>query len=55
MFTCPACDKASWNPHDAANGYCGACKWYTAVPGLAVLRPELFTEHGKPAPTFPEV
>ena len=24
-ITCPTCGRTSWNPHDVANGYCGAC------------------------------
>lgn len=36
-FTCPQCGITSWNPNDAAEGYCGRCHWWTGVPGLAEI------------------
>jgi ribosomal protein S27AE len=41
-FVCPACGKGSTSPDDAANGYCGACHWWTGDPLLSTWRPELF-------------
>lgn len=45
-FTCPRCARTSRNPHDAANGYCGACHWWT---GDAQLAPALDTAPGTAA------
>jgi len=28
-FRCPVCDRVSYNPHDLAEGYCGACHAFT--------------------------
>lgn len=42
LFVCPACGKGSNHPDDAANRYCGACRWWTGDPVLAAARPDLF-------------
>lgn len=31
---CPECRRTSHNPNDVREGYCGACAWWTSVPGL---------------------
>lgn len=31
-FVCPRCNRASFNPTDALEGYCGACHDWTAPP-----------------------
>lgn len=28
-YTCPVCNRTSYNPTDAAEGYCGACHEWT--------------------------
>lgn len=28
-FTCPKCNRTSYNPNDVAQGYCGACHDWT--------------------------
>jgi hypothetical protein len=53
-FECPACGIISHNPNDVAAGYCGQCHWYTGDPRYAWQRPELFTDHGQPAPLRPQ-
>lgn len=46
-FTCPACLASSAHPADVANGYCGRCHWYTGIPALAALRPDLFAPRSR--------
>lgn len=29
-ITCPRCGRTSYNPNDIAEGYCGACHWWTS-------------------------
>lgn len=31
-FTCPRCDRTSYNPNDIREGYCGACHNWTGQP-----------------------
>jgi hypothetical protein len=31
-FTCPRCQRTSYNPNDAREGYCGACHDWTSRP-----------------------
>lgn len=38
-FTCPRCGARSWNPHDAENGYCARCHWWTGDPLLGQVDP----------------
>ena len=37
-FTCPRCGRTSHNPHDIAEGYCGACHDWTGAH-VFVVRP----------------
>jgi hypothetical protein len=39
-FQCPRCGRTSYNPNDAANGYCGACHWWTGDPLLGEFHPD---------------
>lgn len=39
-FVCPRCRRASSNPNDWRERYCGACHWWTGDPELAANRPE---------------
>lgn len=32
-FTCPRCERTSYNPNDAVAGYCGACHDWTGAGG----------------------
>jgi hypothetical protein len=32
-FACGVCGAVSYNPNDAAKGYCGACKMWRDQPG----------------------
>lgn len=41
-ITCPRCARTSYHPEDVAQGYCGACCWWTSDPQLA--------PHGPPEP-----
>jgi hypothetical protein len=31
-YTCPRCGRVSYNPHDLAHRYCGACKRFEDEP-----------------------
>jgi hypothetical protein len=31
-YTCPRCGRVSYNPHDRAHHYCGACKSFEPAP-----------------------
>jgi hypothetical protein len=33
-ITCPRCGSVSYNRNDIAQGYCGACHWWTSDPQL---------------------
>lgn len=39
-FTCPVCGAVSHHPQDGAEGYCGACHWWTGDPILGALAPD---------------
>ena len=43
VFRCPRCGITSWNPNDAANGYCGRCHRWTAEEQPAFLALPPFT------------
>lgn len=51
-FTCPRCSRASHHPEDARQGYCGACRDWTAsepwVIDVAGVRVQVVTD-----PSFP--
>lgn len=36
-FTCPLCERASWNPNDGANRFCGACGYVDEQIGWRVM------------------
>lgn len=38
-ITCPTCGATSHHPRDVAEGYCGACHWWTSDPVLGALGP----------------
>lgn len=52
-FICPACDFPSRHPDDITHQYCPRCRWFTADPQLAPVRPELFTRNNKTPPQHP--
>ena len=41
MFECPCCGMRSTDPRDVQERYCGACHWWTGIPGLLAQRPKL--------------
>lgn len=41
VFDCPVCGAVSHHPQDLADGYCGACRWWTGVPELLAGREDL--------------
>lgn len=47
-FTCPRCGARSYNPNDIAEGYCGACHWWTGADNIlnAVDPPPEKRNHG---------
>lgn len=51
-FTCPECERTSYHPVDAEEGYCGACRDWTGVPVPAWAKTELFIRQHESAPTL---
>lgn len=43
-FTCPRCGAVSHNPHDEAEGYCGACHDWTETHSRWQLWRRFLTE-----------
>lgn len=50
-FTCPRCGRTTYNRHDVASGYCGACHWWTGHGVLAEHKPEHRSEDKQPIGT----
>ena len=53
-FTCPRCRRTSYNPNDARDRYCGACKWWTGDPTLGQFDPRASDGHDVIVP-FPTI
>lgn len=50
-ITCPECGLTSHHPEDVAQGYCGACSWWTSDPVLGRCPVPGSTEPGTQART----
>lgn len=51
VFRCPECGAVSYNPNDAAYGYCGRCHDFTAAPQPGVM--VVPNRRGRPRPPVP--
>jgi hypothetical protein len=43
-YTCPVCERTSYNPNDAEHKWCGACQGYTSEPPPPGFRWVLFED-----------